>query len=79
MDLHINSAIPVHCILQFLFLKFLQVAEKSGTLTDENLERLKVESARLEEHTRRAWRCWMWVMIAVVVIIFVSKYPILLS
>ncbi|XP_034241964.1 vesicle transport protein USE1 isoform X1 [Thrips palmi] len=52
--------------------KDTEVAEKSGSLTDENFERLKLESARLEEHTRRAWRCWMWVMIAVVVIIFVN-------
>ncbi|XP_026281259.1 vesicle transport protein USE1 isoform X4 [Frankliniella occidentalis] len=49
-----------------------EVVEQSGSLTDANFERLKLESARLEEHTKRAWRCWMWVMIAVVVIIFVN-------
>ncbi|KAJ4447962.1 hypothetical protein ANN_09972, partial [Periplaneta americana] len=48
--------------------------EKSSNLTDRNFSKLKVESERLEEHSKRAYKCWMWVMIAVVVIIFISKY-----
>ncbi|XP_069682270.1 vesicle transport protein USE1 isoform X2 [Periplaneta americana] len=46
--------------------------EKSSNLTDRNFSKLKVESERLEEHSKRAYKCWMWVMIAVVVIIFIN-------
>lgn len=45
---------------------------KSSTLADRNLGNLKVESERLQEHSRRAWKCWMWIMIVVVIVIFIN-------
>ncbi|KAK6624517.1 hypothetical protein RUM44_011376 [Polyplax serrata] len=49
----------------------LETLQKSSGLADNNLTRLKIESKTLEEHNRRAWRCWMWVLIFVVMIIFI--------
>ncbi|KDR10759.1 vesicle transport protein USE1 isoform X2 [Zootermopsis nevadensis] len=45
---------------------------KSSNMADHNFARLKVESERLEEHSRRACKCWIWVMVAAVVIIFIN-------
>lgn len=44
--------------------------EKSDKLTDVNAVKLKTESLKLEEHTRSTWRCWMWLMIAFVLVVF---------
>ncbi|PSN44733.1 hypothetical protein C0J52_20350 [Blattella germanica] len=52
--------------------KMKKVIEKSSKLADQNFSNLKVESERLEEHSRRACKCWIWVMIAVVLIIFIN-------
>ncbi|XP_012276005.1 vesicle transport protein USE1 [Orussus abietinus] len=44
--------------------------EKSDKLTDTNVNKLKKESIKLEEHTKSTWRCWVWVMVAFVLIVF---------
>ncbi|XP_048509980.1 vesicle transport protein USE1 isoform X2 [Athalia rosae] len=44
--------------------------EKSEKLTDLNTEKLKTESVKLEEHTKSNWRCWVWVMVAFVLVVF---------
>lgn len=54
----------------FLF----QTIEKSSVLADQNFSRLKVESDRLEDHSKRACKCWIWVMMMIVMAVFVSKY-----
>ncbi|GFO13628.1 unconventional snare in the er 1 homolog [Plakobranchus ocellatus] len=46
----------------------------SQTLADTNMSRLKVESERLEAHTKTcSW--WIWVMLLIVVITFVAMIP----
>ncbi|XP_067001756.1 vesicle transport protein USE1 isoform X2 [Anabrus simplex] len=52
--------------------KDTETIDKSSVMADKNLERLKVESERLEEHSRRAWKCWMWLMILVVLVVFIN-------
>ncbi|XP_046752465.1 vesicle transport protein USE1 isoform X1 [Diprion similis] len=52
--------------------------EKSEKLTDINTDKLKKESVKLEEHTKSNWRCWVWVMVAFVLVVFFSKYTIML-
>ncbi|XP_049814179.1 vesicle transport protein USE1 isoform X1 [Schistocerca nitens] len=47
-----------------------EVLSKSSTQTDKNITRLKAESERLQEYSRRAWKCWLWLMVAVAVMIF---------
>lgn len=51
-----------------------QVLQKSSSLTDRNMDSLQKESTRLQEHSRSAWKCWLWIMLAVVMVIFISKY-----
>ena len=47
--------------------------EKSNKLTDVNETSLKSESLKLEEHTKSNWRCWVWLMVAFVLVVFFSK------
>lgn len=49
-----------------------EALKKSSDLTDRNLSSLKVESERLQEHSRSAWKCWLWIMLAVVMVIFIN-------
>ncbi|XP_045452524.1 vesicle transport protein USE1 [Melitaea cinxia] len=49
-----------------------EALKKSSDLTDKNLMSLKVESGRLQEHSRSAWKCWLWLMLAVVMAIFIN-------
>lgn len=51
-----------------------EVATKSAHLTDKNFSKLKVESEKLAEHSRRACKCWMWIMLIIVMVLFISKY-----
>ncbi|XP_039315086.1 vesicle transport protein USE1-like isoform X3 [Solenopsis invicta] len=44
--------------------------EMSDKLTDVNAIKLKKESLKLEEHTKSKWRCWVWIMIAFVLVVF---------
>lgn len=46
--------------------------ERSMQQTEKNLDVLRDESHRLQEHSKRAWKCWMWFMVAMVVAIFIS-------
>lgn len=43
----------------------------SAKLTDRNFSSLTSETEKLQDHSKRAWKCWMWLMIAVVMVIFV--------
>lgn len=52
--------------------KDIGLLEKSDKLTDINATKLKSESLKLEEHTKSNWRCWMWLMIAFVLVVFFS-------
>ncbi|KAL0869881.1 hypothetical protein ABMA27_006083 [Loxostege sticticalis] len=49
-----------------------EALKKSSELTDRNVMSLKKESDRLQEHSRSAWKCWLWIMLAVVVAIFIN-------
>ncbi|XP_071556688.1 vesicle transport protein USE1 [Temnothorax nylanderi] len=50
--------------------KDIGMLEMSDKLTDVNAVKLKKESLKLEEHTKSKWRCWVWLMIAFVLIVF---------
>ncbi|KAJ8717236.1 hypothetical protein PYW08_005635 [Mythimna loreyi] len=49
-----------------------EALKKSSDLTDRNLSSLKQESDRLQEHSRSAWKCWLWIMLAIVMVIFIN-------
>lgn len=44
---------------------------KSTKLTDQNMSSLSTESAKLQESSSKAWKCWMWLMIGLVMMIFI--------
>ncbi|XP_013187466.1 vesicle transport protein USE1 [Amyelois transitella] len=49
-----------------------EALKKSSDLTERNLTSLTKESTRLQEHSRSAWKCWLWLMLAVVMAIFIN-------
>lgn len=48
----------------------INALEKSDKLTDVNTAKLKTESLKLQEHGHSNWRCWVWLMIAFVFVVF---------
>ncbi|XP_060536161.1 vesicle transport protein USE1 [Cylas formicarius] len=52
--------------------KDTEVVANSTQLTEQNFSKLSVESAKLAEHSKRAWKCWMWLILAAVVIVFIN-------
>jgi SNARE protein 1 len=51
--------------------KDTEVITRSARLTHQNIGSLEKESKNLDQHTRRACKCWLWMMIFVVVAIFI--------
>ena len=50
-----------------------EVVQASSRMTDKNFGSLKKESDKLQEHSKRAWKCWMWLMIGLVMAIFICE------
>ncbi|XP_043464306.1 vesicle transport protein USE1 [Leptopilina heterotoma] len=48
----------------------IRTLENSNKLTEGNHLNLKSESLKLGEHTKSNWRCWVWIMVAFVLIVF---------
>lgn len=51
--------------------KDTEVITRSARLTHQNIGSLEKESKNLDQHTKRACKCWLWIMIFVVVAIFI--------
>lgn len=49
-----------------------EVVSRSTELAQQNFGKLTVESVKLGEHSKRAWKCWMWLMLAIVLIVFIN-------
>lgn len=52
-----------------------EVVQASSLMTEKNFGSLKKESDKLQEHSKKAWKCWMWLMIGVVMAIFICEFP----
>lgn len=52
--------------------KDTEIVTNSTKLTEGNSAKLSVESSKLAEHSKRAWKCWLWVMLAIVLIVFIN-------
>jgi hypothetical protein len=73
--LSMTSSMKEHALAASAIIrKDIGALEISDKLTDINAVKLKKESLKLEEHTNSKWRCWVWLMIAFVLVIFFSKY-----
>ncbi|CAD7083556.1 unnamed protein product [Hermetia illucens] len=47
-----------------------EIVSKSTMISDSNLGSLSKEAEKLQDHSRRAWKCWMWLMLGLVMAIF---------
>lgn len=54
--------------------KDTDVVTKSAKLAHQNTGSLEKESKKLDEHNKRACKCWMWMMIGMVIMIFIGKH-----
>ncbi|XP_018047507.1 PREDICTED: vesicle transport protein USE1 isoform X1 [Atta colombica] len=69
--LSMTSTMKEHALAASAIIKKdIGMLEMSDKLTDVNAINLKKESLKLEEHTNSKWRCWVWLMIAFVLIVF---------
>ncbi|KOC66716.1 Vesicle transport protein USE1 [Habropoda laboriosa] len=69
--LSMTSSMKEHALAaNAIIKKDISSLERSDKLTDANTDKLKTESLKLQEHTQSYWRCWMWVMIAFVLVVF---------
>ena len=50
----------------------LAVIEKTAVMADKNTERLKKEADRLEEHIKSSCPCWIWSLLGIFIMTFVS-------
>uniref|UniRef100_A0A6B2EPN1 Vesicle transport protein USE1 n=1 Tax=Phlebotomus kandelakii TaxID=1109342 RepID=A0A6B2EPN1_9DIPT len=48
----------------------VETVKRSTVLTDSNFGSLKTKSEKLMEHSKRACKCWVWMMIGFVMMIF---------
>lgn len=53
-----------------------EIVNNSTQLSDKNYMSLSKESEKLEEHSRKACKCWVGIMIGLVMAIFVGKYSL---
>lgn len=75
--LSMTSSMKEHALAASAIIKRdISILEKSEKLTNTNTGKLKTESLKLGEHTKSNWRCWVWLMIAFVLVVFFSKYNI---
>lgn len=53
--------------------KDTDVVTRSAKLAHQNTGSLEKESKKLDEHNKRACKCWLWMMIGLVIAIFIGK------
>ncbi|CAK9814544.1 Vesicle transport protein USE1 [Anthophora quadrimaculata] len=69
--LSMTSSMKEHALAaNAIIKKDITSLERSDKLTDVNTDKLRTESLKLQEHTQSYWRCWMWVMIVFVLVVF---------
>ncbi|XP_013118700.1 vesicle transport protein USE1 [Stomoxys calcitrans] len=52
--------------------KDTEMMSRSAGMTDRNISALNKETEKLEDHSRNAWKCWMWLMIIFVIVTFIA-------
>lgn len=51
----------------------IKTLEKSNTLAEDNLNNLQIHSQKLRERSGWCARCWIWLVLAVAVFLFIGK------
>ncbi|XP_062136481.1 vesicle transport protein USE1 [Drosophila sulfurigaster albostrigata] len=49
-----------------------EVVSKSTGMADRNINSLGKEAEKLEQHSRKAYKCWLWLMIVFVIVVFIG-------
>lgn len=52
--------------------KDTEMMSRSAGMTDRNISALNKETEKLEDHSRNALKCWMWLMIVFVIVTFIG-------
>lgn len=53
--------------------KDTEVVSRSTNMTDRNINSLSKEAEKLEQHSRKAYKCWLWLMIVFVIVVFIGE------
>ncbi|KAL5290086.1 USE1 family protein [Megaselia abdita] len=48
------------------------VVKRSAEISDKNLNSLTKEADKLQDHSKNAFKCWMWIMIIFVMAVFIG-------
>lgn len=54
--------------------KDTDVVKRSAEISDKNLVSLTKEAGKLQDHSKNAFKCWMWIMIIFVMGVFIGLY-----
>jgi unconventional SNARE in the endoplasmic reticulum protein 1 len=57
---------------QKIILKDTDVLTKSAKTANSNMGSLEKEATKLDQHNQRACKCWLWIMIGLVIAIFIA-------
>ncbi|XP_017071734.1 vesicle transport protein USE1 [Drosophila eugracilis] len=49
-----------------------EVVSRSTGMADRNLNSLAKEADKLEQHSKKAYKCWLWLMIVFVIVTFIG-------
>ncbi|XP_063696078.1 vesicle transport protein USE1 [Culicoides brevitarsis] len=52
--------------------KDTEIVSRSSQMTEKNYDVLASESNKLQDHSKRAWKCWMLFFILLVIVIFIT-------
>lgn len=50
-----------------------EVVSRSAGMADRNINSLGKEAEKLEQHSKKAYKCWLWLMIVFVIVTFIGE------
>jgi len=50
-----------------------EVVSRSTGMADRNINSLGKEAEKLEQHSKKAYKCWLWLMIVFVIVTFIGE------
>ncbi|EDW17320.1 vesicle transport protein USE1 [Drosophila mojavensis] len=52
--------------------KDTEIVSRSSGVADRNINTLGKEAEKLEQHSRKAYKCWLWLMFVFVIVVFIA-------
>lgn len=50
-----------------------EVVSRSSGMAERNINSLSKEADKLEQHSKKAYKCWLWLMIVFVIVTFIGE------